>query len=190
MYTKKNIDKPVLMIHEFKEEYLCLSLEDYILSFDDALMTQYLFLPDLYDLDTTLIFNIPTGVVNSTGEPQSWDFITCQDAMLKAKSGNYENYMNWSQIKFINSLDNTIISGHSHSHTDLRLINNLRYKCEYINNDSEKMFKEFEKHLQISPSIFTFPYNVSDRFYKGILETNFGITEFQGGERIDIEVLL
>ena len=33
--------KPVLMLHEFKEEFLDLPLENYILTFDDGLYTQY-----------------------------------------------------------------------------------------------------------------------------------------------------
>ena len=35
--------KPVLMIHEFKKEFLDLPLKDYILTFDDGLYTVYKF---------------------------------------------------------------------------------------------------------------------------------------------------
>ena len=41
--------KPILMIHEFKEDFLNLNLEDYILTFDDGLYTQYLFFQERVD---------------------------------------------------------------------------------------------------------------------------------------------
>ena len=45
-------NKKILMIHEFKESFLNLPLEDYILTFDDGLFTQYLFLSELLKINT------------------------------------------------------------------------------------------------------------------------------------------
>ena len=55
--------KPVLMIHEFSEFMLSLPLEDYILTFDDGLYTQYIHFDKIRELNTDKIFFISTGIV-------------------------------------------------------------------------------------------------------------------------------
>ena len=188
MHIKKIINKPILMIHEFKIEYLNLPLEDYILTFDDGLNTPYFFITHLLKLDTLKIFNISTNVICRT--KISYESINCFDARKKANEGNFENYMNWAMIELLSISKSCLIAGHSHLHKDIRKIKNLNDKIKYIKEDTTLMFKEFEKHLNYRPTTFCFPFNNEDIFYKDILKNQFEVTRFFGSERIDIEDII
>jgi len=183
--------KPVLLIHEFKEVFLNLNLDNYILSFDDGLISQYTFLPEILKIKTPKFFNISTGVVCPSNVNPSFKFISCYDARKKALNGNFENYMTWEMIKFIHNKSNCTIAGHSHSHTNLNIFKTLYDKIEYIKEDSKQMFEKFEKHLNYKPKVFCFPFNDDFKgFYKNILNNNYNINKFLGKERIEIEDLL
>jgi len=172
--------KPVLMIHEFKKDFLDLPLEDYILTFDDGLYSQYLFLDELLKIDTEKYFFISSGIVCEEDIKQDNTYITSYDAHKKAFKGNFTNYMKWSQIKEINNKKNCYIGGHSHYH------NIGTADCvECIIKDNRSMIYEFIKHLERIPIDFCFPYNYTTPLYKEILTLK-GIENFYGSERINI----
>ncbi len=186
LFLIRIMKKPYLMIHEFKEEYLNLPLSEYILTFDDGLVTPYLYLPELLKLNTPLIFNISTGIICK--DKQSHEFITCFDALPKALNNNFENYMTWNQIRYIQKQPNCNISGHSHLHPKLKDIKKLTEKIKLIHNDTQTMLNIFKQELDFTPQTFCFPFNNDDLFYKGILK-EYGFKEFLGKERIDINCI-
>lgn len=176
--------KKVLMIHEWKDEFKKLPLEDYILTFDDGLYTQYEALEYLKTLDTQKIFFISTGIVCE--ENQSKDFITCSDAHKKAFKGNNENYMSWEQIKEIQDTENCEIGGHSHYHKHLQEFKSLKAQYLFITADTNEMIKTFaEQDIYIDK--FCFPYNYED----GLVRSTYESFQFElyGNERIPIESL-
>lgn len=184
-------NKPILMIHEFCKEYLSLPLQNYILTFDDGLYTQYLFLKQLLKLDTPLIFSISSNIICSDKTIQSDEFIKCNNAHLKAFNyNNFENYMTWSQVNEILNSKNCFISGHSSSHIDISKLKSLNEKVLFIKEDTEKMLISFKYNLNFTPDIFCFPYNYNYTIYKAILRFNYNFKYFLGPERINILEIL
>ena len=175
--------KPILMIHEFKEDFLNLPLEDYVLTFDDGLYTQYLFLDKLLKIDTEKYFFISSGIVCPEDQIQDSSFITCVDAHKNSYKGIYNNYMKWSQIKNINEQDNCVVGCHSHFH-----MKKTPDCVECIIADNRYMLNDFNKHLGKIPDIFCFPFNKETGLYKEIL-TKRGFNKFYGEGRIDINEL-
>ena len=171
------MNKQILMIHEFKEDFLKLPLENYILTFDDGLYTQYKFLEELKKIKTEKYFFISSGIICSENLKQNDEFTQCDVAHLKALSGDYTNYMKWSQIKEISKLNNFFIGCHSHLH------NIKTADCiESIKLDNKHMLENFEKNIGYVPNHFCFPYNKKTTIYETILRKN-GFKYFYGKEK-------
>ena len=168
------------MIHEFKEEFLDLPLQDYTLTFDDGLYTQYLFLDKLLEIDTDKYFFISSGIICPENKDQNNNFITCYDAHKKAFNNDFTNYMKWSQIKKINMNKKCYVGCHSHYHK-IKTADCV----ECIIEDNKQMISEFITNLEHIPGQFCFPYNHETPLYRQILE-NKGFKNFYGKERIDI----
>ena len=176
--------KPVLMIHEFKEDYLNLPLEDYILTFDDGLYTQYLFLNELKKIKTEKYFFISSGIICPENNKQNDEYIECSKAHTKAFDGDYTNYMKWTQIKELDTLGDCFIGCHSHFH------NKKTAECvQCIITDNRYMLQDFKEKLGYLPDIFCFPYNYITPVYKEILNKK-GFKNFYGKGRIDIKDLI
>lgn len=179
--------KPLLMIHEVREWMFDLPLNDYILTFDDGLYSQYYYNDCFKKLTTQRIYYISSGIVN-TGK-QNLDFPTCVEAHKKARNNNFEDYMAVEQIKELMQDPNVIIGAHSHSHTRLDNFKSLAEKVDYINQDTEEMIQWFETNLGFRPTHFCFPYNEDPHgLYKGLIK-KFGITNCVGSGRTPIETL-
>ena len=164
------------MIHEMTEGMTI--PDDYVLTFDDGLWTQYKY---SQDLPNQKIFFISSGII--CDGIQSHEFIACHDAHRKAFNGNYENYMTVDQISNLNGE----IGAHSHSHTDLNTFNTLVEKVAHIRKDTDLMMEWFEKNLGFAPTSFCFPYNDElSGLYKALL-IGYGFTKFYGKERISID---
>lgn len=175
--------KQVLMIHEFKEEFLDLPLENYTLTFDDGLYTQYKFFNEIKKIDTEKYFFISSNIVCSEDASQEDSFILCHEAHKKAFNGDYSNYMKWSQIREIQRDEKSHVGCHSHYHKI-----NTADCIECIIEDNYRMVFEFIKNLNYLPHYFCFPYNHETAKYKEILRLK-GFKEFFGKERIDINDL-
>lgn len=173
--------KPVLMIHEIKPDIFNLKLEDYILTFDDGLYSQYYYRKEFQAIPTQKIYFISSGIV-SKGQ-QSKTFPTCEEAHKKAFQGNYEDYMTIDQILELQSDPNTYIGAHSHFHTDLRnfsLIDTL----DHIKKDTDLMMNWFAVNLNMQPTRFCYPYNYDAKgIYTEYLK-RYGFSKFYGNERI------
>jgi len=174
--------KPVLMIHEIKESLFDLPLEDYILTFDDGLYSQYYYRKKFLELNTTKIYFISTKYICDSN--QSRDFPTSIVAHEKARTGNYEDFMTLHQIKELQKDPNVYIGGHSHSHLDLREMPSLLEKVNHIRKDTEQMINWFATNLNSLPTRFCYPYNYDlNGIYPRMLK-RYGITKYFGSERI------
>jgi hypothetical protein len=174
------------MIHECSAKFLALPLADYLLTFDDGLVSQFAFYQEIKYIPTPKIFFISTGIVCEGA--QSLGFPPCELAHTKAFTGNKEDYMTLEQIREL-ALDPWVtIGGHSHSHT--RLSGTLVDKVKHIEADTQQMINWFKDNLGFAPTSFCFPYNEDPKgIYKGLLK-KYGFTSFYGNERISIETLL
>lgn len=172
--------KPVLMIHEMREEFFKLPLQDYTLTFDDGLYSQYYFLEDIKKIKTTKIFFISTDIVASESIEQSTDFPECAAAHYKASHiCNTEDYMKWSQIREIHNTEDCYIGGHSHRH--LRLVDDF----STLNEDTKIMKDTFKQNMDYYPNKFCYPYNEKSPMYQRILYVH-GFNEQYGDDRVDV----
>ena len=188
--------KDVLMIHELSQEMFELPLEDYILTFDDGLYTQYKYLEQLKVLNTPKIFFVSSNLVRPLEMAPSDEFIACGKAHKKAFDGslenNLENYMSWEEILEIHNTENCEIGGHGHDHLKLWDIKSTRDRYNAIATDTKAMVKTF-KTKGIKLESFCFPYNYEDPLLSGVIKRNginniFGInTPYLGKQRTAIE---
>jgi len=157
------------MIHEFKEEFLDLPLEDFILTFDDGLYSQYKYLKELKALKTPKVFFISTNLVRPPQMAPSDEFLACGKAHEKAFNGNLENYMSWDEITEIYKSPWCEIGGHGHNHLRLEDIDSIRERYNAIAKDTEAMLTEFNNH-NIAIKSFCYPYNNEDPLLGGVLK--------------------
>jgi hypothetical protein len=180
--------KPILEIHEWRKEFESLPLEDYILTFDDGLYSQFRARHFLKELNTEKIFFISSDIIRPKYQDPSKDVISCFEAHKKAFNNppNKEDYMSWGEVKQMAGMFE--VGGHSHYH---RMYSKVSLKDFYANliADTERMFRNF-KDNGIEITKFCFPYNETyDGIYRVFLARE-GIEDFYGGDRIPIEKLL
>lgn len=169
--------KPVLMIHEVTDWMFDLPLDEYTLTFDDGLYTQYKHFDKIKNIDTDKIFFISTGIVATNRTVQSDRFIQCHEAHGKLfENGDLSHYMNWSQIQEISAEPRCEIGAHSHMH--------IRHTGLNVIHDTRMMMKYFEDN-NLTPISFCFPYNDENEVYRCLLK-QYGFTKFYGQGRIDI----
>lgn len=177
------------MIHDIREEMFSLPLDQYILTFDDGLYSQYYYYPRFKEIPTQKVYFISSGIV--CNQLQSTMFPTCSMAHQKAFSGNKEDYMTIEQIKELMTDPLVEIGGHSHSHQNVGTITGLANKARHIINDTDLMIRWFETNIGFKPVKFCFPYNDdASGLYRSLLKKRFNIFEFYGKDRIAVEPLL
>jgi hypothetical protein len=162
--------KPVLMIHEVREEMFDLPLEDYTLTFDDGLYSQFYYWDRFKKLNTQKIYFISSNIV--CAGTQSEEFPACRDAHIKAFDGNYEDYMTVAQIKELMADPLVTIGAHSHAHRNLRKIHKLFDCVAHIASDTEQMINWFRDTLGFRPTSFCFPYNAQPMLFLQHLRCN------------------
>jgi hypothetical protein len=181
--------KPVLMIHEMSESILALPLKNYVLTFDDALYSQYYYWPQLRDIPTQKYFFVSSDILCLNGV-QNQEFPSCTAAHAKAATGNYEDYMTLSQLKELAQDPRVTIGGHGHVHKDLRKTQGLQNRITFMLEDTERMLNWFDTNLQFRPTAFCYPYNNDvDQLYTAVLQRA-GFKQFFGRERTPVEMLL
>lgn len=185
------LTKPVLMIHEFLPIFYEMGeiLEQYIITLDDGLYSQYEALEFLKTLNTPKIFFISTGIVRPDVIGPNKEIIKCHDAHIKAFDSNFENYMSWDEIEEINQYVNCFIGGHSHNHPNFRAINSIRDRYNIALSDTKEMVKHFNEHKIDTQGRICFPYNYNDGIYAGVLQ-KFRFNEFYGSDRKAIEDII
>lgn len=179
--------KPVLMVHEVDERLFDLPLEQYILTFDDGLFTQYKYIDQLLEIPTTKVFYITTGTICTHTNYQSQRFITCTEAHEKYfNTGVTEDYMTWNQIRNLSSLQGCYIGAHSHSHKNYRHDN---LPVSHIIDDVKIMKRSFMDNLGYIPEEFCFPYNYMPAVYSRYIQHK-GFKTTYSTNRVDVNDLL
>ena len=174
----KDSSKSILMIHEVSERIFELPLENYILTFDDGLYSQYYHWPKIQAIPTKKYFFISSNIVCKY-ETQNPNFITSVDAHKKAQQG----------IKELKRDDNVVIGGHGHSHRNLNDIERVTDQFKFVSEDTRNMMAWFSFFLDYVPTAFCFPYNNDlNGMYQGMI-SRYGFTEYYGKERISVESL-
>jgi len=183
------MDKKVLEIHQVNDDLFNLPLEDYILTFDDGLYTQYKYIDKLAEINTRKIFFISTGIVCHPLCVQEKGYTQCDTAHeYFFRTGFAKHYMTWSQIREISKIPNCEIGGHSHFHKDIKIMN-PKNKMRFLNRDTKCMREAFVDELGYVPKSFCFPYNYTETLYNCILQKA-GFIEFFGDERLSLDGLL
>lgn len=181
--------KPVLMIHEVTEAMLSLPLENYTLTFDDGLYSQYYYWPHIKKLDTTKIFMVSGKYVSTIDSDRPKPpFNSCFVARDMANNeGIYRDYMNINEIKTI-KMEGGIIGGHGYAHIK-GYTNIFSQDIVKFRKDLEKMMLWFDLVGLDRPRHFTYPYNKEIPASKRLLDS-MGIVHVYGRERTPIESLL
>ena len=179
--------KPVLMIHEVRESIFDLPLENYILTFDDGLYSQYYYYPRFRNIPTEKIYFISSNILCAGS--QSSGFPSCEEAHKKAFNGNCEDYMTLEQVKELSKEPLVSIGGHGHNHIRISYYSKHTERIKLLSEDTKSMVHWFESNLNFRPTKFCYPYNDDPHgMYSGILKLH-GFDEFYGKERIDVSSL-
>jgi hypothetical protein len=182
------MDKKILMIHEFKKEYLKLPLEKYILTFDDGLYSQYYWRKEISKINTEKYLFIITGRCLKKRDTISFDdCFTANDKWLNNKDNS--NYMTIDEVKEMEQLG-FIIGGHSHYHDKLdKRKNNYKSKLcidnKFMIRDCRLMINWFKTNFNYIPEYYCFPYNDEKYILREHLKY-LGFKYFFGNNRIDI----
>jgi len=187
--------KPVLMIHEIVYDLFQLPLQDYILTFDDGLFSQYHFSPLLKKIDTRKILFVSGKYVCRSNQrrqtyPAFYYSTTPEDARKSFdKSSGFvdHHYMTISEINYMRGLGFEI-GGHGYNHIR-DYSKKIEKRVEEMTDDVEKMIGWMESMFGITPKSYCFPFNKEPDLLREILKRK-GIEEFFGAERIDVNELL
>ena len=184
--------KNVLVIHEISEKLFELPLENYILTFDDALYSQYYYWPIINKINTKkILFISPSLVYKSDIQRDQFSgthlqFPNCYEALKLHKENNSSNYMTLKEIK---SLDGVSLGAHSFHHFKT-LNSKLFEKTSYIKKDTELLLNWFKNNLLKKPVFYAFPHYIEHDFQRIILKS-YGFTKFFGkNDRLQVEKLL
>ena len=193
--------KPVLCIHEVTPAILGIpkeTLEQYVLTFDDGLYSQYLHWELFSDIPTTKIFFISPAQLTEGLRPQIPNITSSLAHANFFGEGDTSAFMTKKQVQKL-KLHGAIIGGHSFQHyreqnlvTDVKGPITLEAKFRFLKEDTQKMLDWFAKELHM-PEIehFCFPYNNEYKgLYPSIIKGLFNIRNVYGQERISVEALL
>jgi hypothetical protein len=111
-----------LMIHDIRKEYFDLNLDQYWLTFDDSLFSQYYYFPLLKNLSGKLTFFITTSFIKP-GKKRSM-FTGEYIEYLKSKKygyrtfveGKFDHFMTSEEVQKLSVQPNVRIGVHSHFH--------------------------------------------------------------------------
>jgi hypothetical protein len=139
-----------LMIHDIRKDYFDLDLNQYKLTFDDALFSQYYYFPLYQDHSQPLTYFITTSFVKP-GKARGL-FDGSYIPYLKSKKygyrtfiqGRYEHFMNVEEVQYIAKQPNVRIGLHSHFH-DVILTRTHARKRKALSQWKLERFKDFSK---------------------------------------------
>ena len=195
--------KQLLMIHRFKEEYLKLNLNDYVLVFDDGLYNHYLWFKKVREKfpDIMMIFAISTGIISKDYEIQD-DMESPEAHELWFKHNSKMGFMNISQIEDIANTKNCFIAVHGHNHLNL-----IETRKEGLKTFVKKVCDDYNEMFAIalnfiysglirSKLLFVLPYNQYDELAMSLIRNIYNKYDnklgfvVMGPGRVDIESLV
>lgn len=190
-----------LMIHEWKDKYFDIKLDDYILSFDDGLYSQVEPIFKICELypNIKILYYVSTGLIN-LDETRSFD--SC--VVAHQKFFDYKdtsNYVSYNDLIKLSKLKNVTIGLHGHNHLRLEHLKKNLSLSDYFKvmvDDIEKMYNIY--NLFYSMKIITSdeinyctPYNYNDGLYNALMRKKFDICKniiIVGYGREDINTLI
>ena len=112
-----------LMIHDIRKEYFDLNLDQYRLTFDDGLFSQYYYYPLYKNHPERLTYFIATSFIRP-GKARDMYAVEYIPNYLKPKKymyrtfveGNFDHFMTIEELQAISSRTNVRIGVHSHFH--------------------------------------------------------------------------
>ena len=196
-----------LMIHEWKDDYLKLPLDQYILTFDDGLYSQFDGIKKINNVFDNIEIRvyISTNILHRGNESQTWN--ECQDAHERYfESGITTDFLNYDQLLELSKLDNVEIGIHGHNHLNLDALaknKSLKDQLDIWNDDIKEML--FSTIRLIEQRIidirdlklhYCTPYNQLNSLHTAIMRKEFQMyfpyveMIITGPDRSDIETLL
>ncbi|MDX1701183.1 MAG: hypothetical protein R3250_11225, partial [Melioribacteraceae bacterium] len=189
-------EKPVLMIHEVTKQCFSANInwENYVLTFDDCLFSQYYYWDFFKDFVTTKILFIPCSLIwyghhRSRFNGEHIDSPTCEEALEKRVEDPY-NYMTLSEIQEMNKLSpDLILGGHGFMHEPISTLDPVR-RISIFEKDITLMMNWFQANFGSKPMYYCYPFNYDDIPAKNAIFDKHHITRVFGSERIDLKDLL
>lgn len=188
-------DTNILMIHEIKKEFFNLNLQNYVLTFDDGLYSQFYYSNKLNKIPTRKILFITPSLIQNSNIIRSQfsntniEFPACFEAMEKwVKYKDNSDYMTIAELKKIIREYDFEIGAHSYNHN--RYPKKLSEYIKIFKKDTEIMIEWFIKNLNFKPTSYCFPFNVELVLMRSLLINEFKFNEFFGNDRIDIQGLI
>lgn len=112
----------ILTIHDIRKEYFNLNLNDYRLTFDDGLYSQFYYFPFFKDHPEKLTYFITTSFIKAgkrrtMSDGRDLPYIKSKKYMYRTfAEGRFDHFMNVEELQEICSRSNVHIGAHSHFH--------------------------------------------------------------------------
>ena len=170
-----------LLIHEVRPWMLEIDLPFDIITFDDALYSQFFYAEHFLSLGKRLIVFVSTGIVHQGGAEQILD-IACSEAHNRFFTfGDTRPYMTKEQILDLYNKGFEIgLHGVTHSHMP-KGIRGVKQALEEAKQSYETLVS-----WGITPKAMSYPYNEPNIGFKVLDRYGF---EYFGDERVEIERL-
>jgi len=162
-----------LVIHEVRPEFFKLPLHKYRLTFDDALFSQYYYLPLIDRIRTEKIFFVCPALLGVGEKRDQYSGIdieapSCYEAMAKWREGDDSNYMRLSELWMLEYE----IGGHGYAHLK-EYGDTLFMKTKKLKEDTDIMIQWFIEYLGVRPTKYAFPHYEAPEFGLEIMQQRF-----------------
>jgi hypothetical protein len=163
-----------LVIHEVKRSFFELPLHKYRLTFDDALYSQYYYLPLIDTIRTKKVFFVTPSMIGEGEKRDQYDGVdkdwpSCYEAMAKwREEGDNSNYMRLSELWMLEDE----IGAHGYHHLK-EYGSTLYVQTKTLKDDTDKMIDWFTTNLGVKPSKYSFPHYEEPRFGSQIISQQF-----------------
>ena len=184
----------IIMIHEVNELVLetlrTKTTPQDILTFDDGLYSNYMYLDKLQALPNTKIFFFSTAIVRPEIMRPNTKIINCAIAHTKLKvrdNAGLSNYMSFQELTEISELPNCFLGVHGHKHIRIigktmprslitlneTLTEKPKELLDILRKDIYEMITRYHLIFGQFPNKFCFPYNDENLLLRGILNQEY-----------------
>ena len=192
------------MIHQWRDDYFKLKLDDYILTFDDGLYGQIEPIFKICNIypDIEIRYYVSTGIINTDDNRNYEECSIAHDNFFS--NGDLSNYVSYDDLISLSKLKQVNIGLHGHNH--LRLENLIKNKSlkdyfKIIEKDIEEMLFRYidmyqNRIIKAGDIHYCTPYNYTSDLYNALLRKRFNEyfpdadLNIVGNGREDIDQLL
>lgn len=192
------------MIHAWHDKYLNMDLENYILSFDDGLVSQVSGIEKIVHKfpKADIRYHVSTGLINVHGFPTTFNESDVAHKIFK-ETGCTGDFVSYDDLIHLAKIPNVKIGLHGHNHLDLQHLQknkSLADQFKIWDEDITKMLFStitmvHQKIIDPSTIYFCMPYNQDFPLYVATMRKKFSVyfpdSEFvvTGAGRININSL-